>query len=126
MSPNTGLTVELNGVEYAENDEIDMTLIGTGTREDQSGLLCRTNLTGCCRSWRSGAQGGWHYPDNTLVGVSTTGLDFYRNRGYDGIVRLNRRNGATEPTGSYCCEVGTMADPNARICVTLSKLFVLY
>ncbi len=117
------LIVVLSGVRYEENAEIDITLIGDASQPPQSGLQCTTDLTPCCRS--KAAQGEWRYPNNTLIGRSLDGLDFYRNR-VDGIVRLNRRNAATEPTGSYCCEVGTSIDSNATICVTLGKLFVLY
>ena len=34
-------------------------------------------------------------------------------------MRLNRRYGVTGPTGLYCCEVPSVADLNARICINI-------
>ena len=64
--------------------------------------------------------GDWRYPDNSLVDNRASGDDVYRTRG-SMVVSLNRRNGATQPTGLYCCELPTAADfsANARICIIL-------
>ena len=112
-----GLTIELNGVSYANNSEIAITEVGEG-----DAVLCRTDRTDCCAPTENNGrmrQGEWRYPNNTLVRNSGSGDDFYRTRG-NMVVALNRRNGATQPTGLYGCEVATRADPNARICITLS------
>ena len=83
--------------------------------------MCKTDRTDCCNSASGNALGEWKYPNGTLVGLRGGSDDFYRNRG-SRIVRLNRRNGATGPTGLYCCEVASVADSNARICINLGKI----
>ena len=115
----TGLVIELNGVLYAHNSEIAITEVG----EEDNALQCRTDSTTCCANdpMRGQRRGGeWHYPDNSLVDNDASGNDFYRTRG-DMTVSLNRRNGATQPTGLYCCELPTAAHPNtnAKTCITL-------
>ena len=55
---------------------------------------------------------------------SATGWDFYRGRGDDGTVRLNRRNNAMSPLGTYYCEIPLDSPTNlGRLSVT-SKLIV--
>ena len=86
-------------------------------------MLCRTDLTNCCIF--TGMMGDmrigeWRYPDNNLVRISGSGDDFYRTRGNRTVI-LHRRNGALQPTGLYCCEVATMADRNATICIELAR-----
>ena len=97
--------------------EIAITEVGEG---DNNALQCRTDLTTCCRDQRLGE---WHYPDNSLVNIKANGDGIYRTRGRM-VVSLNRRNGVTQPTGFYCCEMPTAADPNttSRICIYLSKI----
>jgi hypothetical protein len=120
-----GLTIEqtVDGqtVTYAENAEIPITDVGDSTAGGGS-LVCRTDRTDCCTGIGQGEirEGEWLYPDNTTVGTSASGDDIFRNRGTS-IVKLNRRNNAIQPTGLYCCVVGSIANPDARICVTLSK-----
>ncbi len=115
MALFSGIAIELKGETYTSNAEIAITEVG----EDSNALLCRTDKTDCCGSKPGETrQGEWFYPNNTIVGTASSGGDFYRNRG-TGVVRLNRRNGATQPTGLYCCQVASRADPNARICIYL-------
>ena len=107
------------GVTYANNTAIAITEVGV----DDNAVLCRTNLTNCCGNNGSETrQGHWRYPNGTLVNYSDSGDDIYRDR-RNVVVRLNRRNSATTPTGQYCCEVPTMTNPssNATICITLCK-----
>ena len=114
MSPlHAGLRMELNGVPYGNNSEIAITEVGEGF----NALQCRTDLATCCSTLQLGE---WHYPNNSLVGGRKSGDDIYRTRG-NMSVSLNRRNGVTQPTGLYCCEMPTAADPNtnATICITL-------
>ena len=63
-------------------------------------LLCKTNLTACCRnSDSSTALGNWFFPNGTKVG---NGWDFYRTRRHM-VVQLHRRRGGVE--GIYRCEI---------------------
>ena len=90
----------LGGVQYHDNDTIDILGIG----ENNSALICQTDLRPCCRS--SGFRAGeWYYPNGTVVLIEGTGESFYRNRGDDGTVRLNRRYYVNYPTGTYRCEI---------------------
>ena len=96
----------LNGVSYANNSLIVITEVGEG----DNALQCRTDLF----------NGVWHFPDRSLVNSDG---NIYRTRGNSMLVSLNRRNGATQPTGLYCCEAPTVASPfiKSSICTTLSK-----
>ena len=72
--------------------------------EDNAALICQTDLRPCCSS-PPNRYGQWYYPDGTLVANFAAGQNFYRGRGDDGVVRLNRRNNAQSPPGIYTCEV---------------------
>ena len=112
----SGLSIEFMGVtSYANDTTINITEVGEG----DNAVLCMTNLTPCCRNSQ---QGDWIYPDGTPVNGNRTGDDIYRDR-RDMVVRLHRRNNVITPTGQYCCEVPTMANPssNATICIILGK-----
>ena len=111
--------MELNGVPYASNSEIAITEVGEG----DNALQCRTDLTTCCRNMPPEVRlGEWQYPNNSRVRYTGGTDDIARDRG-NMSVSLHRRNDTTEPTGLYCCEVPTAADPNttATICITLSE-----
>lgn len=90
---------------------------------DDESLLCITNNTQCCRRMDTPndvrSVGEWYFPNNgSPVGISNDGGDFYRDRGLS-VVRLNRRNKATSPTGQFCCE---LPDDNERyliICINV-------
>ena len=64
--------------------------------ENDTALLCMTNLTACCVS---PDKGSWVFPNNTVVFSSG---DFYTTRG-EMVVHLNRRRGGAE--GIYRCEI---------------------
>ena len=99
---------------YANNTAINITDVG----ENDNAVLCRTDLTPCCRDPQ---KGNWRHPNGVLVHFS--GANLYRNRG-DMVVRLNRKSNAiTAPTGLYCCEVPTMDSPSSNeiLCITLSN-----
>ena len=72
-----------------------------------NGLQCVTDRMPCCSSQVSRA-GDWHFPDDGGMVPSFSGgaTTFYRNRGDDGTVNLNRvSNDVMMPTGQYCCVV---------------------
>lgn len=71
--------------------------------EEENALLCITNNADCCSG--SIRAGEFYFPNsNSPVLISREGGDFYRNRGTQ-LIRLNRRNGATSPTGIFRCEI---------------------
>ena len=122
----TGLRIELNGKSYGNNSEIAITEVGEGGNP----LQCRTDLTICCTNTPPEMLlGEWRYPNNSRVRFRDSGDDIYRTRG-SMVVSLHRRNGATQPTGLYCCEVPTAAHPNtnASACIYLntSEYHIMY
>ena len=109
---------------YPADSEIPITDVGESTPSSGGALVCRTDRTDCCRNELSAGetrQGEWRYPNGVLVDNIANGDAIYRTRGASTVI-LNRRNGATGPTGLYCCEVASRADPGARICINLSKI----
>ena len=117
-----GLNIEFpNGTPYDRDIPISITEIGEA---DNKAVLCRTDLTACCTSTLTGGRDGlgqWIYPNGTNVGGRSSRYDIFRSRG-DMVVRLHRMDDdVTAPTGQYCCEVPTMDNSDARICITLSK-----
>ena len=71
-------------------------------------LVCVTSNvnTNCCRGNDGGNVGEWHFPSDMLVPRNSKAQtnDFTRS-GFTHQVRLNRRNSATSPTGTYECRV---------------------
>ena len=107
---------------YPADSQIPITDVGESTPTSDGALVCRTDRPDCCRADPMAGefrQGNWIYPNGVLVGSSASGDDIYRTRGTSTVL-LNRRNDATGPTGLYCCEVASVADANARICIDLS------
>ena len=72
-------------------------------REGTDALVCKTSLTNCCAT-PPNRFGEFYYPSGALVPISGHGEDFYRNRG-DQVIRLNRREGVTYPSGGFRCEI---------------------
>ena len=111
---------------YTNNTPLFITDVGD---VDNNNVLCMTDLAGCCTD---PGRGQWIYPDGfinadgnsflQLVRNNPSGDDFFRTRG-DMIVRLERRNNPIGPTGQYCCQVPTMANPDtdSTMCVILSE-----
>ena len=87
----------LRGKTYINNDTVLITDIG----EDAAALLCVTDREDCCKTTMTGE---FYYPDGNIVMVRASSDSLYRNRGV-GLIRLNRRNGATSPLGRYRCEI---------------------
>ena len=83
--------------------------------DQDSALLCVTSSQDCCTTDR---RGEFYYPNGALVTALFGGEDFYRNRG-DGFIRLNRRNGAISPTGSYRCEIPDAGGALGSIFITI-------
>ena len=79
-------------------------------------MLCVTDGTCCTPPNRAGE---FYYPDGSLVLTEGSGDDLYRNRGA-GMIRLNRRNGATSPTGSYKCAIPDSSGDIQEVFITLN------
>ena len=107
--PTSGLYFMLNGTVYLPGDSILITDIGAQMSTDPgSSLVCGTSNvnTGCCRGTDGGNVGEWYFPNGAIVprNSNAPSADFTRS-GFTHQVRLNRRNNATSPTGTYECRV---------------------
>ena len=95
----------LRGTTYQNNSLVALEDIGEGS----DALLCRTNLTDCCRPsydytgfiWLY-PPSSWFFPNGILVPSPGEQWDFYRTRGQM-MVLLNRRRGGVG--GIYSCEI---------------------
>lgn len=77
--------------------------------------MCFTNKTCCCGD-SPNRFGDWYFPDKARVGVDGANGNFYRDRG-PSVVRLNRRNDATMPTGVFRCEIPDASGNNQTVYV---------
>ena len=101
----------LRKVTYQNNSNVTLEDIG----EDGDALLCRTNLTTCCRppyTSEGSALGNWFFPNGTRVPSSGNQWDFHRTRG-DMVVLLHRIRGGVE--GIYSCEIPDSRSANQTI-----------
>ena len=127
-----GVYLSLKGMNYTDKSFIFITEIGqTNTTSmeltnttSNNGLQCITNWRPCCKS-EPNRHGEWFFPDGGMVpgtfqgGVTT----FYRNRGDDGTVNLNRLNSSIMmPTGRFCCVVPDNNDTNTSVCTNIREL----
>ena len=92
----------LNGTTYQNNSCVALEDIG----ENDTALLCMTNLTACCRPPYTGENGrslgNLYFPNGTVVPSKGSRWDIYRTRNQN-VVLLNRRRGEEE--GIYRCEI---------------------
>ena len=96
-------TLGLGATPLNNNSVVDINDIGE-RYGDGSQLVCTTTFRPCC-STPPDRHGEWYYPNGTVVPSSDTGWDFYRGRGDDGTVHLNRKSNATIPLGDFYCEI---------------------
>ena len=67
---------------------------------NENALLCRTNLTACCKL---PSIGNWFFPNGSRVpSDDSSNTAFYRTRG-EMVIRLKHRGGGEE--GIYSCEI---------------------
>ena len=86
---------------------------------EENGLACKTTKEVCCRA---GGLGNFYFPNGMQLSSSGGGGDFYRDREDTGIVRLNRRNGATSPLGVYTCEIPDVNGVLQYLTIELGRL----
>ena len=111
-----GLFLTLSGRVYQPGDIAFISDIGEAplvpnNADPGSSLVCNTSNinTNCCRGVDGGNVGEWFFPNGSMVPRnrdSPTG-NFTRS-GFTHQVRLNRRNNATTPLGTYTCVVPDM------------------
>ena len=78
---------------------------------------CITDHFHCCNWPLDSRLGEWYLPNGALVQGATSITAFYRNRGANGEVTLNRPSGVESPTGRFCCEVLDATHINQTLCV---------
>jgi hypothetical protein len=86
-------------------------------------LQCVTDQPSCCRQLNY-RRGEWFFPDGTrILTIGSYGFPlFYRNRGFNGTVNLNRADiNATFPTGLFCCMVPDITDISRTLCANIGK-----
>ena len=60
------------------------------------------------------------YLDSGFFQIRGYHVGFYRNRGYDGTVNLNRhKTTITSPTGLFCCTVPNAQGKNQMLCANI-------
>ena len=127
---NTGVYLSLKGVVYPNNSVILITEIGQTNTTSNNGLQCITDRRPCCRS-NPNRLGEWLFPDGEIVPQlkgddRITATSFYRNRGDDGTVNLNRlNNDVMMPTGRFCCVVPDATDIDQTVCANIGELIAI-
>ena len=90
--------------------------------EETTKLQCITDRMPCCAT-PPNRVGQWQFPNQTNVGISGTTTSFYRDRGDDGTVNLNRDDDGIIITGLFCCMVPDADDIiNQTLCISIGKL----
>ena len=106
------------GVPFPNNSVLSLNNIGDTSTG--SAILCTTNRSPCC-STTLNRFGEWYYPDGSVVPNNGAGEEFFRGRGDNQTIYLNRRNNAQSPSGSFCCELPDDSDVTHTLCVSLCK-----
>ena len=104
--------------------EIEQTLTSNGVIDTTSnnGLQCITDRRPCCAALPN-RHGKWFFPDGSMVPGTFLGgvTSFFRNRGDDGTVNLNRLNSdVMMPTGRFCCVVPDATSTDVTLCAILN------
>ena len=106
---------------YANNSVFSINDIGVTSMPMpavDNALKCVTDRMPCCEG---DAVGEWFFPDDSLV-TNISSNPFYRSRGDDGTVNLNRLNAeVTEPAGLYRCQVPDADGINQTLNANIGK-----
>ena len=116
----SGVYLALRGVQILNNSNINVRNISQSSDDPNGVLQCITDRTRCCLS-QSPRHGEWYLPNGELVQGTTSNLEFYRNRGDNGEVSLNRPSNVESPTGLFCCEVADATGTNQTLCVNIGE-----
>lgn len=121
------LYFEFNGKRYPSGSNLNVTDLGTVNPDNlfdsYSVLVCMTSEvnTHCCRKRDGGNVGEWYFPDGSIVPRNRDNPDSDITRsGYTSQVRLNRRNNAMGPVGTYTCKVPDPEDSSVEHTATIT------
>ena len=118
---HSGVYLSLKGEVYANNSAIPITEIGETNTTSNTALQCIADRRPCCQTPPT-RFGEWYFPDGTTVPVQGSAMTFYRNRGDNGIINLNRINtNIISPTGLFCCEMPDAIGVIYRVCANIGK-----
>ena len=115
MLQTKGVYLWLRNQFIDQNRILNFTEIG---EIPDSALQCITDRNPCCRN-QPATLGEWYLPNGALVQGSTSTTQFYRSRGDNGEVFLNRPSDTMSPAGRFCCEVPDATDNNQTVCVNI-------
>ena len=114
---SSGVYFALRGVHITNNSNINIRNIGQSSDNPNDALQCITDNLRCCSG--DPRCGEWYQPNGALVQGTTSTTAFYRSRGDNGNVSLNRPSDVESPTGLFCCEVPDAASNNQTLCVNI-------
>jgi hypothetical protein len=120
---SSGVYVALRGAHITNNSNINIRSIGQSSDNPNGALQCITDQLLCCN--RNPRRGEWYQPNGALVQGTTSTTAFYRTRGDNGEVSLNRPSGVESPTGRFCCEVPDATNTNQTLCVFIGMLNII-
>ena len=117
---SSGVYLALRGAYVANNSNINIRSIGQSSDRPNGALQCITDRMPCCLRQNPRLNlGEWYLPNRQLVQGSTSTAVFYRNRGNNGEVSLNRPSDVMSPAGRFCCEVSDATDTNQTLCAII-------
>ena len=115
-----GVYLARRGVHITNNSIINTGDIGQSSDSPNGALQCITDNMRCCS--QDPRRGEWYQPNGALVQGTTSTTAFYRTRGANGEVSLNRPSDVESPTGQFCCEVPDGTNTNQTLCVYIGML----
>ena len=111
--------MSFKGVVLVNNSVIQITEIGSYYDHDHEVLQCITDKIPCCGTPPHRA-GEWYFPYGGKVPIQGGATSFYRSRGDNGEVNLNRlSSNIMMPTGRFCCKVPDATNTLQIICATI-------
>ena len=112
-----GVYLALRGVHITNNSKIDIRSIGQTSDNPSGALQCITDNPYCCS--QDLRLGEWYQPNETLVQGTTSTTAFYRTRGDNREVSLNRPSDIESPSGQFCCVVPDATNTDKILCVDI-------
>ena len=121
VTTHTGVYLSLKGVVYPNNSVILITEIEETNTTSNNGLQCITDRRPCCAT-PPNRHGEWFFSNGGMVPIQGSATTFYKNRGNDGTVNLNRLNSdVMMPTGKFCCVVPDDTSTDVTVCADIGE-----
>ena len=121
----------LNGVTYQHNSTVSITQIGcfdraTGYDNADASLMCVTDQvnTNCCREQDGGNMGEWYFPNGSMIPRERESHSNFSRSGFLMQVRLNRKNEAMGPLGTYKCKVPRMDGCGGKLHMHVASVII--